>query len=183
MVLRERVRPQDLQAHLCDPSLSCPLRTRCVPPHLGHASGSPPASPSSASTCARRSPMSLLLSSTPSFLASCSIMSSIPRLPSTCFLADNIVAETRGRHVNGGLTESYVMSNPRMRFSVECAFSHLRKRGVDSRKSAFCQAGSRKSALWQPLPHGKAHPGRAPGTYLTERRILAGASPLECVFT
>ena len=39
MVLRERVRPQDLQAHLCDPSLSCPLRTRCVPPHLGHAPG------------------------------------------------------------------------------------------------------------------------------------------------
>ncbi len=40
--------------------------------------------------------MSLLLSSTPSFLASCSIMPGIPRLPSTCLLADNIVAETRG---------------------------------------------------------------------------------------
>ena len=60
MVLRERVRPQDLQAHLCDPSLSCPSRTRCVPPHLGHASGSPPVLPSSASTCARRGPVSLL---------------------------------------------------------------------------------------------------------------------------
>ena len=39
MALREGARPQDLQAHLCDPSLSCPLRTRCVPPHLGHAPG------------------------------------------------------------------------------------------------------------------------------------------------
>ena len=53
-----------------------------------------------------------------------------------------------------------VTSNPRMCLSVECAFSHLRKRGVGSRKSAFWQAGSRKSALWQPLPHGKAHPAR-----------------------
>ena len=41
----------------------------------------------------------------------------------------------------------YVTSNPRMRFSVECAFSHLRKRGVGSRKSAFWQVSSRKSAL------------------------------------
>ena len=31
-----------------------------------------------------------------------------------------------------------VTSNPRMRFSVECAFPHLGKRGVGSRKSAFC---------------------------------------------
>ena len=46
----------------------------------------------------------------------------------------------------------YVTSNPRMRFSVECAFSHLRKCGV----------GSRKSALWQPLPHGKAQSGPRP---------------------
>ena len=96
MALRERVRPQDLQAHLCDPSLSCPSHARCVPPHLGHASGSPPALPSSASTCARRGSMSLLLSSTSGFLASRGIMPGIPRLPSTCFLADNIVAETRG---------------------------------------------------------------------------------------
>ena len=54
----------------------------------------------------------------------------------------------------------YVTSNPRMRFSVKCAFPHLRKRGVGSRKSAFWQTTSRKSALWQPLPHGKAHPAR-----------------------
>ena len=63
MALREGVRPQDPRAHLCDPSLSCPLRTRRVPPHLGHASGSPPALPGPSGTCARRSPMSLLLSS------------------------------------------------------------------------------------------------------------------------
>ena len=31
----------------------------------------------------------------------------------------------------------YVTSNPRMRFSVKCAFPHLGKRGVASRKSAF----------------------------------------------
>ena len=99
MVLRERVRPQDLQAHLCDPSLSCPLRTRCVPPHLGHASGSRSASPdlpSSANTCARSRSMSLLLSSTPSLLASRGIMSSIPASPLDVLFADNIVAETRG---------------------------------------------------------------------------------------
>ena len=96
MVLREGVRPQDPRAHLCDPSLSCPSHARRVPPHLGHASGSPPALPGPSGTCARRSPMSLLLSSTPSLLAPRGIMSSIPRLPSTCLLADNIVAETRG---------------------------------------------------------------------------------------
>lgn len=99
MVLRERVRPQDPRAHLCDPSLSCPLRTRCVPPHLGHASGSRSASPdlpSSANTCARSRSMSLLLSSTPSLLASRGIMSSIPASPLDVLFADNIVAETRG---------------------------------------------------------------------------------------
>ena len=96
MVLRERVRPQDLQALLCDPSLSCPSHTRRVPPHLGHASGSPLALPGPSGTCARRSPVSLLLSSTPGPLASRGIMPGIPRLPSTCLLADNIVAETRG---------------------------------------------------------------------------------------
>ena len=56
----------------------------------------------------------------------------------------------------------YVTSNPRMRLSVECAFPHLRKRGVGSRKSAFWQTTSRKSALWQPLPHGKAQSGPRP---------------------
>ena len=155
-----------------------------------------------------------------------------------------------------------VTSNPRMRFFVECAFPHLGKRGVGSRKSAFWQVGSRKSAVWlapaehtsrksapctsgltekrtlaappgrtspkdalwrfwssqsasfrdvklqnalfrrmrffspaqtrrrltekrslHRRPHGKAHFGRAPGTYLTKRRTLAGASPPECVST
>ena len=62
MALREGVRPQDPRDRPCDPSPSRPSHARCVPPHLRHASGSPPALPSSASTCARRSPMSLLLS-------------------------------------------------------------------------------------------------------------------------
>gem|GEM_PF-3202314 len=55
-----------------------------------------------------------------------------------------------------------VTSNSRMRFSVECAFPHLGKRGVGSRKSAFWQVGSRKSALWLRLrgaPHGKMYSG------------------------
>ena len=76
-----------------------------------------------------------------------------------------------------------VTSNSRMRFSVECAFSHLRKRGVASRKSAVCTLGltekrtlaaprgrtSRKGALWlgrhlqnaslREAPHQKAHSG------------------------
>ena len=45
-----------------------------------------------------------------------------------------------------------------MRFSVECAFPHLRKRGATSRKSALWIGISRKSALW--------------GLTLTEKRIL-----------
>ena len=90
-----------------------------------------------------------------------------------------------------------VTSNSRMRFSVECAFSHLGKRGVGSRKSAFCPDGlTEKRSLWlrrdgkaqsgprpQSTPHGKAHFGRAPGTHLTKRRTLTGASPPECVST
>ena len=90
-----------------------------------------------------------------------------------------------------------VTSNSRMRFSVECAFPHLRKRGVGSRKSAFCPDGlTERRSLWlrrdgkaqsgprpQSTPHGKAHFGRAPGARLTKRRTLAGASPPECVST
>ena len=34
-----------------------------------------------------------------------------------------------------------VTSNPRMRFSVKCAFPHLGKRGAGSRKSALCPDG------------------------------------------
>ena len=45
-----------------------------------------------------------------------------------------------------------------MRFSVECAFPHLRKRRAASRKSALWIGISRKSALW--------------GLTLTEKRIL-----------
>ena len=56
----------------------------------------------------------------------------------------------------------YVTSNPRMRLSVECAFPHLRKRGVASRKSALCALGlTEKRSL-----------ARAPRAHLTERRIL-----------
>ena len=71
----------------------------------------------------------------------------------------------------------------RMRFSVECAFSHLRKRRATSRKSALCPrcltekrilctvshgkahsgpGASRKSAFWKSRPHGKAHSVCAP---------------------
>ena len=67
-----------------------------------------------------------------------------------------------------------VTSNSRMRFSVKCAFPHLRKRGVGSRKSAFCTGGlTEKRTLWlrrdgkaqsgpcpQSTPHGKAHSAR-----------------------
>ena len=62
MALREGVRPQDPRARPCDPPLACPSHARCVPPHLGHASGPPPALPSPSGTCARRGPVSLLLS-------------------------------------------------------------------------------------------------------------------------
>ena len=62
MALRERVRPQDLRDRPCDPSPSCPSHARCVPPHLGYASGSSHILPSPSGTCARRCPVSLLLS-------------------------------------------------------------------------------------------------------------------------
>ena len=68
MALREGARPQDLRDRPCDPSPSRPSRARRVPPRLGHAPGP---------------------------LAPRGIMPGIPRLPSTCLLADNIVAETR----------------------------------------------------------------------------------------
>ena len=49
-----------------------------------------------------------------------------------------------------------------MRFSVECAFPHLRKRGVASRKSAFCYLHLTEK--------------RTLGRWLTENRSL-GVSP------
>ena len=44
----------------------------------------------------------------------------------------------------------------RMRFSVECAFPHLGKRRVASRKSAFCALGLTEKCSLHPAPHGKA---------------------------
>ena len=87
----------------------------------------------------------------------------------------------------------YVTSNPRMRLSVECAFSHLRKRGVGSRKSAFWQVSSRKSALCALGLTEKRSLARAHRAHLTEKRILhvgphgkahsVGLELAECVFT
>ena len=84
-----------------------------------------------------------------------------------------------------------------MRLSVKCAFSHLRKRGAGSRKSAVCgcdvtekrslarahRAHLTEKRILHVGPHGKAHFGRAPGTHLTKRRILAVLELAECVFT
>ena len=83
-----------------------------------------------------------------------------------------------------------------MCLSVECAFPYLRKRGVASRKSAFCGcdvtekrslARARRARLTEKRilrvgPHGKAHFGRAPGTRLTKRRTLAVLELAKCVF-
>ena len=44
-----------------------------------------------------------------------------------------------------------------MRFFVECAFSHLGKRGAASRKSALCHLRLTERRTLQPAPHGKAH--------------------------
>ena len=46
-------------------------------------------------------------------------------------------------------------SGCRMRFSVECAFPHLGKRRVSSRKGALCATASRKTAFCNP-PHGRS---------------------------
>ena len=42
-------------------------------------------------------------------------------------------------------------------FSVECAFPHLGKRRVASRKSAFCALGLTEKCSLHPAPHAKAH--------------------------
>ena len=44
-----------------------------------------------------------------------------------------------------------------MRFSVECAFPHLGKRGATSRKSTFCNLHLMEKHTLPPAPHGKAH--------------------------
>ena len=49
-----------------------------------------------------------------------------------------------------------------MRFSVECAFPHLRKRGAASRKTALCSWRLTENRILQPEPHGKAHSAPAP---------------------
>ena len=46
-----------------------------------------------------------------------------------------------------------------MRFSVECAFPHLGKHGVASRKSAFCPDGLTQKRILDSTPHAKAHSG------------------------
>mgnify|MGYP001686979599 CR=1 FL=1 len=50
-----------------------------------------------------------------------------------------------------------VTSNPRMRFSVECAFPHLGKRRAASRKSAFCAGGLTQKRTLPQRSHGKPH--------------------------
>jgi len=97
-----------------------------------------------------------------------------------------------------------------MRFSAECAFPHLGKRGAGSRKSTLCScdvtekrilARTHRARLTekctlqpashgkaqsgprpQSTPHGKAHFGRAPGAHLTKRRTLPNRWGSECAF-
>ena len=50
----------------------------------------------------------------------------------------------------------------RMRFSVECAFPHLRKRRPASRKTAFWPRLLTENRTLSPTPHGKAHSACVP---------------------
>ena len=74
-----------------------------------------------------------------------------------------------------------------MRFSVECAFPHLRKRCAGSRKSALCsrrltekrtlqpfldRGGTKKRTL-APAPHGKPHSAPAVPSSIWYRAALA----------
>ena len=54
-----------------------------------------------------------------------------------------------------------VTSNPRVRFSVECAFPHLGKRGAGSRKSALCSDGLTEKRTLRSSPIGKTQFGVA----------------------
>ena len=54
-----------------------------------------------------------------------------------------------------------VTSNPRMRFSVECAFPHLGKHGAGSRKSALCPDGLTEKRTLRSSPIGKTQFGVA----------------------
>ena len=67
----------------------------------------------------------------------------------------------------------------RMRFSVECAFPHLRKRRPASRKSAFWPWALTENRTLAPAPHGRPHSvpeisrkGALCPRRLTEKRIL-----------
>ena len=50
-----------------------------------------------------------------------------------------------------------VTPSPRVRFSVECVFPHLGKRGATSRKSAFCADGLTEKRILRLRHDGKAH--------------------------
>ena len=75
-----------------------------------------------------------------------------------------------------------VRDGARVRFSVECAFPHLRKRGATSRKSAFCRLGLTEkrtlpitsSALEAAL--GYTHPGY---THQKSRAIRRRCPPVQ----
>ena len=59
-----------------------------------------------------------------------------------------------------------------MRFSVECAFPHLRKRRVTSRKTALCSWRFTENRILQPfLDHGVTKKCILPSR-LTEKCIL-----------
>ena len=83
-----------------------------------------------------------------------------------------------------------VTPSPRVRFSVDCAFPHLRKRGATSRKSAVCNrrlTGKRSLRLRR---DGKAQSetgASRKSTFctlgLTEKRSLHANSHPECVFS
>ena len=57
-----------------------------------------------------------------------------------------------------------------MRFSVECAFPHLGKRGAASRKGALCHLRLTERRTLPPAPHGKAHSA----TYTSRKSAFCG---------
>ena len=78
-----------------------------------------------------------------------------------------------------------VRVRPRVRFSVECAFPHLRKRGATSRKSAVCGCGTTEKRILQPAPHGKAHSAtqQSPRVHLFVRARPRVRFSVECAFS
>ena len=81
-----------------------------------------------------------------------------------------------------------------MRFSVECAFPYLRKRGAVSRKSAFCAGGLTEKHTLGGWGHGKAHcdpatHGKAQSGWEQSYRVRLSVTPnprmrlsVECAF-